>query len=216
MFNTPYELSQHSSGCAFEKMKIEDIIEEVETSNQEVDVIKPYECQKCELRFNRKNALLSHEKLHILKKSPKSKSPKISKAVQLTNGSTNETEMKIENSHKFPCNECDKMFLTKQKMLRHQYIHRTKLFNCEICAKYFKQKAELNEHRLQEHTEYTKYVCDRCGKSFASRQGRWEHLKTHSTDHFYNCNDCMKKFTSRQGYMIHLRTHNDERPFACT
>lgn len=227
LFNSSYEFNQHSAVCAVERVKIENIVEEVVTSEQDIHASKPYECSVCSLRFARSKALVSHGKLHRLKKEPKINSiktntkaqkrkKKVVRCVQPPDIANNDSDPKSAEAQRFACSECDKRFMTKQKMLRHQWIHRKKSFSCEICAKHFQLKSELNAHRLQEHAERAKYVCNRCGKSFASRQGRWEHLKSHSNDSLYSCGDCPKKFSSRQGYLIHLRTHKDERPFACT
>lgn len=121
-------------------------------------------------------------------------------------------------SYKIPCPECNKMFQTRQKMQRHNWIHRKKAFSCEVCAMSFLLQAELDSHRLSEHAEQKKYMCTECGKSFASRQGLWEHNRLHDESKTvpYTCTECTKTFTSRSGIVIHMRTHSGEKPFVCS
>lgn len=119
--------------------------------------------------------------------------------------------------YKIPCPECNKMFQTRQKMQRHKWIHRKKPFSCEVCAMSFLLQSELDGHRLSEHAEQKKYSCTECGKSFASRQGLWEHNRSHDESKTvpYVCRECTKTFSSRSGMLIHLRTHSGEKPFMC-
>lgn len=121
-------------------------------------------------------------------------------------------------TYKVPCPECKKMFQTRQKMQRHKWIHRKKSFMCAVCAMSFQLQTELDSHRLSEHAEQKKYLCNDCGKSFASRQGLWEHSRTHDESKAlpYTCTECDKTLSSRSGMLIHLRTHSDEKPFTCT
>lgn len=119
--------------------------------------------------------------------------------------------------HKHQCEQCPKTFGTKQKMHRHMWIHRKKAFSCEVCATSFGKQSELDEHRLSQHSEASPYVCSACGKNFTSRQGLWEHSRSHNAQSniLFNCDQCTKSFASRQGLVIHCRTHTGERPCPC-
>lgn len=115
------------------------------------------------------------------------------------------------------CPECQKRFTTKQKMFRHMWIHRKKTFSCEVCSLTFEIQTDLDKHRLTQHPTDSPYVCQECGKCFASRQGLWEHGRVHGTGTagLFQCTTCSKTFASRQGYLIHNRTHTGERPYGC-
>lgn len=192
-----------------------------------------FTCKNCKEEFSKQQSLNEHLTIcsvNYLSLSPtKTTSVKAKKNLKKRRKQpiiqeSNETVKKITDSntnkainYKISCPECNKMFPTKQKMYRHKWIHRKKAFSCEICAMSFLLRTELDKHRLCEHAEQKKYMCGECGKSFASRQGLWEHNRLHDTNNQvpYKCAQCSKSFTSRQGYLIHLRTHTGEKPFTC-
>lgn len=155
----------------------------------------PIECEFCDKQFRDQNHLATHQKTCI-------------KRIAQTSGS--------DQASKHACTECGKKFTTKQKMFRHQWIHRKKTHSCEVCGSQFERQVQLDEHRLAAHPGDSPFTCTECGKSFVSRQGLWEHGRTHagSPAHFH-CDKCSKTFTSRQGYLIHHRTHTGERPYGC-
>lgn len=156
----------------------------------------PVECKFCDRLFQDATFLANHQNA-CTKKLMKS-------------SGTN------EKFGKHACTDCGKKFTTKQKMFRHQWIHRKKTFSCEICGTQFETQKQLDDHRLSSHPAGTPFTCKKCGKSFVSRQGLWEHDRTHagSPAHF-QCDVCSKTFSSRQGYLIHHRTHTGERPYGC-
>lgn len=193
--------------------------------------VKSYPCSQCGASFSRPSSLASHAKIHVVKSwsmpiecqycdkqfqdsthlsSHQTTCAKKLMQASLENGGTN------GKWGKHACAECGKKFTTKQKMFRHQWIHRKKTHACEICGSQFEKQNQLDEHRLSAHPGDSPFTCTECGKSFVSRQGLWEHGRTHagSPAHFH-CDTCSKTFSSRQGYLIHHRTHTGERPYGC-
>ncbi|XP_011644290.1 zinc finger protein 420-like isoform X1 [Pogonomyrmex barbatus] len=192
---------------------------------------KQYTCKHCGINFSRATALASHEKIHASKNwNMPIECEYCDKQFQdgnhlATHQTTcakkimqNNIEQGVPNNKwgKHACSECGKKFTTKQKMFRHQWIHRKKTHSCEVCGMQFEKQNELDEHRLSAHPGDSPFTCTECGKSFVSRQGLWEHGRTHagSPAHF-QCDTCSKTFSSRQGYLIHNRTHTGERPYGC-
>ncbi|XP_011159320.1 zinc finger protein 585A [Solenopsis invicta] len=202
-----------------------------EYGEAEVNSSKQYTCKHCGVSFSRATALASHEKIHVSKNwNMPIECEYCDKQFQDGNHlATHQTtcakkimqsniEQGVPNNKwgKHACSECGKKFTTKQKMFRHQWIHRKKTHSCEVCGSQFEKQNELDEHRLSAHPGDSPFTCTECGKSFVSRQGLWEHGRTHagSPAHF-QCDTCSKTFSSRQGYLIHNRTHTGERPYGC-
>lgn len=193
--------------------------------------LQQHTCKHCGVTFPRATALASHEKMHASKNwNMPIECEYCDKQFQdgnhlATHQTTcakkimrNNIEQGVPNNKwgKHSCSECGKKFTTKQKMFRHQWIHRRKTHSCEVCGSQFEKQNELDEHRLSAHPGDSPFTCGECGKSFVSRQGLWEHGRTHagSPAHF-QCDTCSKTFSSRQGYLIHNRTHTGERPYGC-
>ncbi|KAG7196508.1 hypothetical protein KM043_018517 [Ampulex compressa] len=190
---------------------------------------KQHACRHCGICFTRATALTSHEKIHESKNwAIPIECEYCDKQFQDSNHLEShqrtcakkmmQNNMEQSNSKwgKHACSECGKKFTTKQKMFRHQWIHRKKTHSCEVCGTQFERQNQLDEHRLSAHPGDSPFTCTECGKSFVSRQGLWEHGRTHagSPAHFH-CDTCSKTFSSRQGYLIHHRTHTGERPYGC-
>lgn len=186
------------------------------------------ECTTCSISFTNAANLNIHAQecetvtdgAKQLVKKPRKKKRNAVRVNQISTLSTNTkatSTVKKPILYKIPCPECNKMFQTRQKMQRHKWIHRKKPFSCEVCAMSFLLQNELDAHRLSEHAEQKKYLCSDCGKSFASRQGLWEHNRSHDESKTvpYICRECAKTFSSRSGMLIHLRTHSGEKPFMC-
>lgn len=96
------------------------------------------------------------------------------------------------------------------------WVHRKKMYTCEVCGLTFPGVKYLDEHRLALHPSKAPFACETCGKSFMSKQGLTEHSRLHKgwSDQYY-CNYCEKFFSSRQGFTIHGRIHTGERPYGC-
>lgn len=233
--NQQYNISINSFNNSDTMIKVETLSYNSENRKNYIEVetngTKQHICRHCGISFSRATALVSHEKIHASKNwNMPIECEYCDKQFQdgnhLTTHQTtcakklmqNNIEQGTHNTKwgKHACSECGKKFTTKQKMFRHQWIHRKKTHSCEVCGSQFEKQNELDEHRLSAHPGDSPFTCTECGKSFVSRQGLWEHGRTHagSPAHFH-CDTCSKTFSSRQGYLIHHRTHTGERPYGC-
>ncbi|XP_047367327.1 zinc finger protein 184-like [Vespa velutina] len=232
--NQQYSLSLNTFNNSDSMVKVEALTYNNDSRRNYVDmgtdVNKQHTCSHCGISFSRAIALVSHEKIHTSKNWMPIECEYCDKQFQDANHlATHQTtctkkimqnniDQGVSNSKwgKHACSECGKKFTTKQKMFRHQWIHRKKTHCCEVCGTQFEKQNQLDKHRLSAHPGDSPFTCTECGKSFVSRQGLWEHGRTHagSPAHFH-CDTCSKTFSSRQGYLIHHRTHTGERPYGC-
>lgn len=170
-----------------------------------------YECESCGESFENEQVKLDHKENCLLNNTLllENKTKNENMSSKSNNENKKNVSKNINRVGKHSCPECQKKFTTKQKMYRHLWIHRKKIYSCEMCVSTFVEQAKLDQHRLSEHPGDSPYVCRECGKSFASRQGLWEHGRMHSSGSagLFECVECKKTFTSRQGYLIHNRMH---------
>jgi uncharacterized Zn-finger protein len=54
----------------------------------------------------------------------------------------------------FKCVQCNRMFSSKDNLVRHNKIHKNVQFTCEICFKTFARKDNLAKHTKNMHGMY--------------------------------------------------------------
>uniref|UniRef100_A0A3B4ET66 C2H2-type domain-containing protein n=1 Tax=Pundamilia nyererei TaxID=303518 RepID=A0A3B4ET66_9CICH len=89
-----------------------------------------------------------------------------------------------------------------------------KPFMCEACGKSFASKEYLRHHS-NIHTGSRPYKCETCGRGFAQRNSLHQHLKIHTGERPYSCKDCDKQFTQLNALQRHQRIHTGEKPYMC-
>ncbi|XP_067216271.1 zinc finger imprinted 3-like isoform X2 [Linepithema humile] len=123
-------------------------------------------------------------------------------------------------SHKeelFRCDECSKCFKLKDSFHRHMRIHKDERpFTCHVCGKQFRDSGGLTRHLKDVHAKLKNFMCDLCGRSFASKATREDHRRTHTGERPYVCDSCGKTFKSKASLYIHSKLHTDEFPHACS
>ncbi|XP_063836978.1 zinc finger protein 879-like isoform X25 [Ostrinia nubilalis] len=145
------------------------------------------------------------------------------------------------NTHypNYVCDECGKPFSSKSRFRRHVQSHEVGKFPCGECEIIFLTRVERMCHKLKIHKKGYRYSCPRCSESFTSYYARGKHLvdrhgqqkidydcpacgKTFETGskraaHFrlthgnigkkFDCNECTSTFNSKSKLQRHLLTH---------
>ena len=70
--------------------------------------------------------------------------------------------------------------------------------NCDICQKKFAYPHLLSEHKETVHEGIKRFMCDKCGKSFAKR------LKTLFDEHVTKCDRTKGMLFSNYGHVIYF------------
>ena len=123
----------------------------------------------------------------------------------------------LHKEKKFPCEFCDKRFVSQSKLEDHKIIHSgERSYVCNSCGKAFSRSYHLKVHaRL--HTGERPYKCDhdQCQKTFVDSSALRGHLKTHSEYKPHKCKTCERAFKDRGNLKQHEATHKPERPYKC-
>ena len=163
-------LSNHSdskedhvcSSCKINFSSSANLNRHIKTKHQTTQ--EDYSCNLCDKKFKRHDTLFRHERVdHNLKR--------------------NETIIPGINDEKdcFKCNFCDEIFSYKFTLKRHiEDIHAMKTYSCNMCAKTFKRKDELQIHIQVHNVTLNRIVCEICREEFPGKPQLREHrLKIH-------------------------------------
>ena len=85
----------------------------------------------------------------------------------------------ITGSGLFHCDQCGKMFTSKQKLRKHiMVVHEKKRnFACAYCDKFFSSNSNVMTHEGRVHTGILPYKCEQCDKMFSRKSLLEKHFK---------------------------------------
>ncbi|XP_043922340.1 zinc finger protein 300-like [Protopterus annectens] len=124
----------------------------------------------------------------------------------------------VKNEDKKVCRSalCDKGFVQKSNMIKHQYTHtKENPHKCDICDKTFSDKRYLIGHQLG-HTGEKPYKCPICDKRFIYKSSLLSHQNIHLAKKPYKCPICGKEFTQKSNLNQHQNVHSGNKPYKCT
>ena len=80
-----------------------------------------------------------------------------------------------------------------------------KEYICDVCGKVYATVTSIRLH-MKRHDQNTWQKCDICGKSFPD--GLKRHMRTHTEDKLYKCLKCPASYRQASGLHDHLEIHN--------
>lgn len=117
----------------------------------------------------------------------------------------------VEN---FVCKKCPKRFGAKKNLIEHESVHLPahlkKTIPCPYCKKLFRTTRMVSVHIAFVHTSQRPFVCEECGKLFATSSCLNQHHITHIKERSYQCDQCDKKFKSLAHLKKHIDIHNED------
>ncbi|MBO9481875.1 C2H2-type zinc finger protein [Salinisphaera sp. G21_0] len=204
-------LSSHLENCdksgdgdIFTEIKMNEPGAQIENSTKVLrTVMKSFQCNKCEKRFDRKKNLARHIRVHNGEKPYKCKVCK----KNFSRGSNLKVHARTHNGQRpYKCDNCDKRFLHRSDLKKHIRIHTgEKPYKCEVCKMSFSIATSLTNH-TRKHTGERPYKCKVCDKSFRLATSLLKHKSTHTGEKAFKCEVCEKSFALKAYLIRHQKT----------
>ena len=119
-----------------------------------------------------------------------------------------------EKEHFIKCGGCDLNFINNVEMKKHESQH-TNEYKCNDCDKIYKLKSRLLSHQLR-HRDNRKYICNQCEANFTNIGYYNRHMWLHDGKRLYKCKVCGRSnFLRKHKFINHIQRHNNETPYPC-
>ncbi|ODM95983.1 putative zinc finger protein [Orchesella cincta] len=127
----------------------------------------------------------------------------------------NEPVMKREDLP-FKCDACKTSFDNDIDLQRHMKTHsiRSMAYMCQYCGRGFATHSNRKEHE-RIHTGDKPYVCPICSRAFVQISNLKKHIQTHKDKNNLQCSTCGKQFVKESSLILHQRAHSQDRKFRC-
>uniref|UniRef100_A0A1A9WDW3 C2H2-type domain-containing protein n=1 Tax=Glossina brevipalpis TaxID=37001 RepID=A0A1A9WDW3_9MUSC len=147
---------------------------------------REYNCLLCDEAFMRawelKQHLNTHDdsKVHKCEYCPASYFYKSNLTIHMRSHRPKEKTRKIEKlKERKVCHYCPRTFSTTTHRRRHERIHTgERPYVCEMCGRSFASSSDMSNHRSSQHLHERNFVCDICDKRFNRRS----QLRIHKTN----------------------------------
>lgn len=143
------------------------------------------------------------------------------------------SDKKSNSGYQYSCTQCGMAFRRQKSLNSHLSVHKVA---CKYCDKVFNDRGILKAHEkhlctasvnttalsvpIKPGTKFKtgkrQFYCEKCLKSFSSRNGYVIHQRSHTGERPYGCRWCQKAFGDSATRHKHERIHTGERPFKCT
>ena len=188
-----------------------------------------YQCEWCKKQFTTAYNLKEHERIHtgdrishtcgICNKQYNDRS-NFNRHMRTHYVSSQNAQLKRENTRLLMCTYCDKAFSTKYRLREHVgYVHTGENRNiCNTCGKVFCNQYELKRHS-NVHTGDHVIKCDICDMMFSRVSSLNRHRAArHSDDTMKDieCKICNKRFTRHWTLNNHMNLHTGSGQYLCS
>nr|XP_033797219.1 zinc finger and BTB domain-containing protein 11 isoform X3 [Geotrypetes seraphini] len=176
---------------------------------EKVEAETEHKCNKCEMIFQRRYALIMHALKHERTKT--CKCPLCKKEFQYA------TSLRAHLIRHFRKNEAPPSAATAMQQAGVEEIKgRTKRqFICDICGSILPKLYSLRLHLLK-HTGVKPHVCKICRKTFTYLHGLKMHMVLHEAQKQFKCHLCEKSFVTKRSLQEHLSIHTGESKYLCS
>lgn len=116
-----------------------------------------------------------------------------------------------DDSEKFACARCHKVYNTVDDFILHVSNHRPKKkLVCDHCGNTFNTKSNLNTHVRLKHSTVRPFECDICNKKYALRTLLNQHVRfQHCNERPVSCDICGKGFRTKSQLQKHSYSHRE-------
>ncbi|XP_058448524.1 histone H4 transcription factor isoform X2 [Malaya genurostris] len=92
------------------------------------------------------------------------------------------------HNREYPCQQCNKLFATKQLMVDHTNIHNKK-YACTLCPMKWPSRKALSYHIRYRHVEDKPFQCHICNHRCVTKGDLNEHVLTHDERRMFRCEE---------------------------
>lgn len=196
---------------------------------------KPHECEECGKCFFQASQLQQHQRMHKSEFQCQACGRGFVSLFALRKHKHTHGK-----SRPYRCSKCQLSFTGHSQLAEHMFTHREENFPCDICNRVFLSKSSRAEHRKShsksgdQHppsvlrgeyeksgslsksssvfTKELKYRCGVCGERFRDPEELSEHGCMAAKERLYCCSDCDKHFL----HASHLKKHRTTHHLSCS